>query len=33
MTKADKGSCILTWDRNDYVLEAETKYKNANFRN
>ena len=21
--KADKGSCVVVWDRNDYVLEAE----------
>ena len=21
--KADKGSCVVIWDRNDYITEAE----------
>ena len=21
--KADKGSCVVVWDRNDYIAEAE----------
>ena len=25
--KADKGSCIVVWDRNDYLREAEKKLK------
>ena len=23
--KADKGSCVVVWDRNDYLLEVETQ--------
>ena len=23
--KADKGSCVVVWDRNDYLLEVETR--------
>ena len=26
--KADKGSCIAVWDRNDYLREAEKQLKN-----
>ena len=27
--KADKGSCVVVWDRNDYVLEAEKQLIDA----
>lgn len=27
-TSADKGSCIVIWDRNDYVTERERQLKN-----
>ena len=36
--KADKGSCVVVWDREDYIGEAErqlgdvTVYKDVNFR-
>ena len=36
--KADKGSCVVVWDREDYIAEAErqlgdvTVYKDVNFR-
>ena len=36
--KADKGSCVVIWDRNDYILEAEKQlsdesiYKDTNFK-
>ena len=26
--KADKGLCVVTWDRNDYIAEAECWFKN-----
>ena len=26
--KADKGSCVVLWDRNDYITEAESQLKN-----
>ena len=26
--KADKGSCVIIWDRNDYITEAESQLKN-----
>ena len=26
--KADKGSCIVIWDRNDYTTETESQLKN-----
>ena len=35
--KADKGSCVVVWDRNDYLMEAEKQlsdknvYKDVNF--
>ena len=35
--KADKGSCVVIWDRSDYIMEAEKQlndkavYKNMNF--
>ena len=25
--KADKGSCVVLWDRDDYLLEAERQLK------
>ena len=25
--KADKGSCVVVWDRDDYLLEAERQLK------
>ena len=25
--RADKGSCVVIWDRNDYLLEADKKLK------
>ena len=28
--KADKGSCIVVWDRNDYLIEAEKQLKDEN---
>ena len=28
--KADKESCIVVWDRNDYLREAEKQLKNQN---
>ena len=36
--KADKGSCVVAWDRKDYIAEAEkqlgdvTVYKDVNFK-
>ena len=36
--KADKGSCVVVWDRNDYIAEAEKQlnnksvYKNVTFK-
>ena len=35
--KADKGSCVVVWDRNDYTVETEKQlggrniYKDVNF--
>ena len=35
--KANKGSCVVVWDRNDYLMEAEKQlseknvYKDVNF--
>ena len=26
--KVAKGSCVMVWDRNDYLLEAERQLKN-----
>ena len=26
--KADKGSCVVIWDRDDYITEAESQIKN-----
>ena len=26
--KANKGSCVVIWDRNDYITEAESQLKN-----
>ena len=26
--KADKGSCVVIWDRNDYITDAESQLKN-----
>ena len=26
--KADKGSCVVVWDRNDYIAEAEKHFNN-----
>ena len=26
--KADKGSCVVIWDRNDYIAEAEKQLSN-----
>ena len=26
--KADKGSCVVIWDRNDYITETESHLKN-----
>ena len=28
--RADKGSCVFIWDRNDYLLEAEKQLKDKN---
>ena len=28
--KADKGSCIVVWDRNDYLREAEKQLEDLN---
>ena len=28
--KADKGSCIVVWDRKDYLREAEKQFKDQN---
>ena len=28
--KADKGSCIVVWDRNDNLTEAEKQLENPN---
>ena len=36
--KADKSSCVIVWDRNDYIAEAEKQlnnksvYKNVTFK-
>ena len=36
--KADKSSCVVVWDRNDYIAESEkqlsdeTIYKDINFK-
>ena len=35
--KADKGSCVVIWDRSDYIMEAEKQlndkavYQDVNF--
>ena len=29
--KADKGSCVVVWDRNDYIKEAEKQLNDASF--
>ena len=31
--RADKGSCIVFWDRNDYVKEREMQLSNQNVNN
>ena len=32
--KADKGSCVVIWDRDDYLAEAERQLKDENvYRN
>ena len=28
--KADKGSCVVVWDRKDYINEAEKQLNNTN---
>ena len=28
--KADKGSCVIVWDRNDYLMEAEKQLSDKN---
>ena len=28
--KADKGSCMVVWDRNDYLMEAEKQWSDKN---
>ena len=28
--KADKGSCVVIWDRNDYIKEAEKQLNDTN---
>ena len=28
--KADKGSTVVVWERNDYILEAEKQLSDAN---
>ena len=28
--KADKGSCMVVWDRNDYLMEAEKQSSDKN---
>ena len=28
--RADKGSCVVIWDRNDYIKEAEIQLSNQN---
>ena len=28
--KADKGSCVVVWDRNDYIKEAEKQLIDTN---
>ena len=28
--KADKGSCVVLWDRNHYITEAESQLKKTN---
>ena len=28
MKKADKGSCVILWDCNDYITEAEKQLSN-----
>ena len=38
ITKADKGSCVVVWDRNYYIVEVEKQlsdgkiYKDINFK-
>ena len=29
--KADKGSCVVVWERNDYLLEAERQLSALKF--
>ena len=31
--RADKGSCVVIWDRNDYAKEAEIQLSNQNVYN
>ena len=31
--KADKGSCVVAWDRNDYLLEAERQLSDTEVSN
>ena len=28
--KADKGSCVVVWDREDYIAEAEKQLRDRN---
>ena len=28
--KADKGSCVVVWNRNDYIAEAEKQLSDVN---
>ena len=30
--KADKGSCVVVWDRNDYIVEAEKQLRDKNIQ-
>ena len=30
--KADKGSCVVVWDRNNYIVEAEKQLRDKNIQ-
>ena len=30
LKKADKGSCVVVWDRNDFLMEAEKQLSDKN---
>ena len=30
--KADKGSCLVVWDRNNYIVEAEKQLRDKNIQ-